>query len=747
MPSRFAPPVTRARGLSEFRFQARYQRFQASRHAVARPRLTGVLVGAAPELLLLAAPPGFGKSTLLAQWSELDDRPFAYLSLAHGASDSGVFWGSVVEAIREVVPDVGEATLAMLHAPGPAAHDAALPVLLGELEAAETDLVLVLDDYQAVTSHACHESLSSFLEVAPRSVTVAISTRADPPIPLARLRVLGELLELRATDLGFTSEEEAAFLNEALGLDLPPDSLVRLHERTEGWPAGVQLAALSLAGVTDRASFVEHFGGSSRHVVDYLTEVVLDALEPDLRRFLLETSILDTLTAPLCDAVTSRDDSDELLHTAERSNLFLSPLDDRREWYRYHQLFAEVLQSELLRGHAELVPELHRRAFEWLAAGGYTYDAMRHAVAIGEIDAAGALLRERWRPAFARVRAEATLRCLGALPAETVRRDARLGTMETWALSMLNRRDEARLALESMRATGSELSDERTVETGTALVHACFPWGDVGSMLPAALRLNELRDEYPPEWRPVTLIALGWAHWFSGRPDLARAPVEEALADAPRFAHWLAVAVAKGLLARIYLASGDLAAAENLAREAEEILEVERLHARPSAGIVDVALGAVAGARDDLDEAVQLLERGRAKLRVRGEELYVADALLVSAPVLRAHGNAEEARAALGEARELIGSCPDPGALRDRLEEVAHALTPAHRRVSADSDLTERELDVLRYLAEGLSKREIGNALFLSFNTIHSHTRSIYQKLRVSSRKDALERARDLGVL
>ena len=266
MPSRFAPPATRASGLSEFRFQARYQQFQASRHAVARPRLTGVLVGAAPELVLLAAPPGFGKSTLLAQWGDLDDRPFAYLSLAHGASDSGVFWGAVVEAIRDVVPDIGEATLAMLHAPGPAAHDAALPVLLDELEAAGTELVLVLDDYQAVTSRACHQSLSSFLENAPRQVTVAISTRADPPIPLARLRVLGELLELRATDLGFTSEEEAAFLNEALGLDLPPESLVRLHERTEGWPAGVQLAALSLAGVTDRASFVEHFGGSDGQV-------------------------------------------------------------------------------------------------------------------------------------------------------------------------------------------------------------------------------------------------------------------------------------------------------------------------------------------------------------------------------------------------------------------------------------------------------------------------------------------------
>jgi ATP/maltotriose-dependent transcriptional regulator MalT len=746
MPSPFSPPAARAPARREIPLAGRVQQARASRNAVSRPRLTGLLVGASPSLVLLAAPPGFGKTTLIAQWSELDERPFAFVSLAHGENDPGAFWSAVVEALHKVVPAVGESTLAALHALG-AGDEVGLSALVGELEALDEEVVLVLDDYQAVESRACHDSLGAFLEDPPETLTVVISTRADPPIPLGRLRVLGGLLELRATDLGFTAEEEAEFLNEALGLELPAESLVRLHKRTEGWPAGVQLAALSLAGVSDRAAFVEHFGGSSRHVVDYLTEIVLDTLDPELRRFLLDTSILDSLTAPLCDAVTSRDDSDELLGAAEHANLFVIPLDDRREWYRYHQLFAEVLRNELLRGGAEHVSDLHHRAFTWLADAGYTYDAMRQAVAVGEPDVAGSLLLERWRPAFARTRAESTLHCLGALPAETIRRDARLGTVETWALSMLNRRQEARLALENMQATGAELADEQTVEIGTALMHACFPWGDVKQMLSAARRLDKLSDGYPPEWRPVTLIALGWAQFFSGHLASVRRPVEEAVGLAPRFGHWLAVAIGKSLLARVSLASGDLDAAEELAREADEILEIEELAVRASAGIADIALGAVAAARDELGTAVVLLGRGRVKLRVRGEELFLADALLISVPVLRANGSLDDARSALDEARELIDRCPDPGALRERLEEVAHALTPAHRRISPDSDLTERELDVLRYLAEGLSKREIGEALFLSFNTIHSHTRSIYQKLRVSSRGAAVDRARELGAL
>ncbi len=423
------------------------------------------------------------------------------------------------------------------------------------------------------------------------------------------------------------------------------------------------------------------------------------------------------------------------------------PLDDRREWYRYQQLFAEVLRNELLRSHAELADELHRRAFDWLAAEGFTYDAIRHAVAAGETETAAGLLLERWRPAFARTRAEATLLCLGALPPGTVRGDARLGMIETWALRMLNRREEARLALESMRAAGLELADEGMIEVGTAMVLACFPWGDSGRMLSAARRLDELSDAYPSEWRPVTLLALGWGRWFAGEPEPARPAVEQAVLLAAREEHWLAVAIGKALLARICLAADEPAGAEALVREAAEILEAEGLAARPSAGLVDVALGAVAARLDEPDKAAELLERGLAKLRVRGEELHLGDALLVLAPVYRDLGASEEARATLDEARALVERCPDPGMLRQRLEEVAHALTPAHRRVSTDSELTERELDVLRYLEEGLSKREIGNALFLSFNTIHSHTRSIYQKLRVSSREDAVTRARELGAL
>ena len=532
-------------------------------------------------------------------------------------------------------------------------------------------------------------------------------------------------------------------------LGLEAETLGVLHERTEGWPVGVHLAALSLARAPDRAGFVERFGGANRHVVDYLTEVVLDTLDEDSRLFLLETSVLDSMNGPLCDAAVQRQGSAELLVELEHANLFLVPLDDRREWYRYHQLFAEVLRNQLLRSDVELAHQVHRRASEWYAAAGDGYEAVHHAVAADELETAVTLVFESWQPSLDQAHAEASLRQLEELPWTNVERDPRLALVKAWALGVLDSREDSLVALEAAE-TGRFDEPMRcglSFEAATALTRACFPWGDSSGMLGAATTACELQGDTLSSGRPLSLLALGWARLFAGEAEAAREPVEQAAFLATRSNQWLVAGIAKALLARISLEADDVDTAVAAARRAVSTLELHGVDDQPGAGVAYVALGAALARDGELEEGGRLLVRGLANLRLRGQPLEVADSMIVAAPVRRALDGPAPARALLDEAKTLIDGCEDPGVLTGRLVEVARTLTPAHRRIDGDSDLTERELEVLRYLAEGLSKREIGNVLFLSFNTIHSHTKSIYHKLRVSSRQEAVTRARELGAM
>ena len=392
---------------------------------------------------------------------------------------------------------------------------------------------------------------------------------------------------------------------------------------------------------------------------------------------------------------------------------------------------------------------MHRRASEWLGPEGYRYEAVRHAVAANALESAITLVLEDWRPSLEQDDAAAILRQLEELPSTSVERDARLAIVGAWALSALNRREDSLAALESAETARFERAMPCGIpfEAATALTRACFPWGDVGRMLGAAGQASELLGDTFSIGRPVSLLALGWARLLAGECEAALAPLEQASFLAARSNQWLVAGIAKAMLARISLETDDVDLAVSAARRALSTLEVHGVADKPGAGIAHVALGAALARGSELEEAGKLLDRGVANLRARGQPLDIADALLVSAPVRRALEAPAPARAMLEEARKLLASCPDPGVLSARLVEVARTLTPAHRRIEGDSDLTEREREVLRYLAEGLSKREIGKELFLSFNTIHSHTKSIYQKLRVSSRQDAIARARTLGAL
>jgi LuxR family maltose regulon positive regulatory protein len=382
------------------------------RGLVARPRLSDRMRrGSDSVLTLVSAPAGFGKTTLLTDWVAglgRDGRAIAWLSLDQRDNDPTVFWTYVVAALRTAVDGIGAGALALLQSPQPPV-DAVLSALLNDLHAAPTDVVLVLDDYHHIDTRDIHDGMAFLLEHLPEQVHVVIAGRADPLLPLGRLRGQGELVEIRVADLRFTPDEAAAYLSETMGLSLTAQEILTLERRTEGWIAALQLAALSMQGREDVAGFVAGFGGDDRYVVDYLAEEVLQRQPESTRLFLLMTSILDRLSGPLCDAVTSQSGGTAQLAALERANLFLVPLDDRRQWYRYHQLFADVLQAHLLDERSGDVPELHRRASLWYQQNDDAAEAIRHAFAAGDLERAAGLI-ELAIPAMRRTRQEAALR-------------------------------------------------------------------------------------------------------------------------------------------------------------------------------------------------------------------------------------------------------------------------------------------------------------------------------------------------
>ena len=401
---------------------------RSRRGLVPRPRLSERLDrGTALKLTLVSAPAGFGKTTLLTEW--LAERPaeatggrlVAWLSLDRADNDPASFWTYVIAALRTVAPGIGESALGLLQASQPALVETVLTVLLNDLGTIAADIVLVLDDYHAIDGREVQEEMAFLLDHLPAGLHVVIASRADPAFPLARLRARGELAEIRAAELRFTPDEAAAYLNEMMGLQLTARDVAALEGRTEGWIAALQLAALSIQGRDDVAGFIAGFAGDDRYVVDYLVEEVLQRQPDRVQAFLLQTSVLGRLSGPLCDAVTGQGGSRAMLEALDRGNLFLVPLDDRRQWYRYHHLFADVLQARLLDEQPGEVPGLHRRASAWYQQNGEQSVAISHALAARDFGQAADLI-ERALPAMRETRQEATVHSwLKVLPDEVIR--------------------------------------------------------------------------------------------------------------------------------------------------------------------------------------------------------------------------------------------------------------------------------------------------------------------------------------
>lgn len=411
---------------------------------VSRPRLVQRLTeGLERDLVLLCTPAGFGKTSLMADWARHSQRAVAWLSLDASDDDPVRFWRQVAAALKGVHQGIAGPTAELLQDLRPATFEAIVAIVVDELAGLADEIVLILDDYHLIQSRQVHASLGSLLDYLPTSLRLVLSSRADPPLPLARLRARGQLAELRERDLRCTVEEAAALLRGAAGAQMPAAVVAALEGRTEGWAAGLQLAALSLRDHPDPAGFVATFSGSHRHVLDYLAEEVLDHQPGPLREFLLRTSVLKRLSGPLCAAVTGRADSQELLEQVEQANLFLLPLDQVRGWWRYHQLFADLLQARLVREQPDELPRIHRAAAAWCEAHGLADDAVEHALAAGDADRAARLIEQHFDVLLRRAEEATVDRWLQALPANLVRSRPRLRFAQAvWAL-LKGRTDEA----------------------------------------------------------------------------------------------------------------------------------------------------------------------------------------------------------------------------------------------------------------------------------------------------------------
>jgi LuxR family maltose regulon positive regulatory protein len=716
--------------------------------AVARDRLLERL-RPRPEvrLTIVAAPAGYGKTTLLGMWREVEatHRPTAWLTLDEGDNDPVVLWSHVLEALRRACPGIGE-----LGSPGTIGPARILDGLLPRLVNALTehgDLALILDDFHSLSSGPSRDGVVWLVEHAPSTFQVVVSSRREPALPLAALRAHGELLELRANDLAFTSDEADVLLNGHLELGVARDDVDRLVGRTEGWPAGLYLAGLSLGGVQDRRAFVRTYGGANRHVVDFLVDEVLEAHDPGMQALMLRSSILERLCGPLCDAVLEAEDTGERLRELSRTNLFLVPLDDYGEWYRFHNLFAQLLRVELERREAGLAPMLHRRAFAWHRDNGSADEAIEHALEAGAFAETTELIASTW-VLYAKLGRYATvLAWLERVPRELRYEDSQLLLVEAWVLSLSARREAAAEAIAAVERLGQlargPLADGfSSVEASLATLRGAIPWGDVGSGLQNARRAAELEGS-GSNWRPIVCSILGEALFFSGELDEADHWLAEMEEVAPLNGHWWNAATSLAYRSRI---AGEQGRADDQTLLADRAVQLVReLGLEGTYGEVLIASGMSLAARGQFEEALPLLERGAAVLRSRGFRRDIADALICQATVLQAMDKGGAAAEAVREARKVVDSCPDPRALAQRLA-VLERTRRTRRRVGREA-LSERELVVLRMLGGRLSERDIGRELYLSHNTIHSHTRSIYRKLGVSSRADAVRRATSLGIL
>ncbi|MGB7540302.1 MAG: LuxR C-terminal-related transcriptional regulator [Anaerolineales bacterium] len=874
---------------------------------VPRPRLIQLLDnnlikagGFSRKLTLVSAPAGYGKTTLIAEWLEpsekgggrtIDVQPVpcqkegsstglplriksAWLQLDEADNDPRRFITYLIAALGNLHEEIGQTPSAMLHAPQPPPDEILLTALLNEITAVPRPILLVLDDYQVIRMPSIHQRLAFILDHQPAMLHLVITTREDPLLPIPRLRASGQVLEIRQEDLRFTVSETAEFLERVMGIPVAESEIAALDQRTEGWIAGLQLAALSMRGRDDVSGFIQAFTGSSRFILDYLIEEVFERQSPDLKDFLLKTSILDRFSAPLCDVLMEKTVSRELLEALEQSNLFIVPMDQSRLWYRYHHLFAELLRHRLRASHPDEEAHLHRRAGGWFEDQGLTADAIRHALAARDWRRAGSLI-QRISPDL--LKSGEVLTLLGwfqSLPEEILLSDPKLCFDYCWPLLLADRFEAAVPLLERLEQIAREMP-AFLGEVFAAQAYLARGVGDHDRMVDRSRRALELLPKSSSNSRGIVAMNLGLAYWHMGRMRDAEEALAEALETSRASDNHYAALTSLIFLGRVFAVRGELRRAEGMFQTAiqkgDEIpvnalayadlaaLQYEWNRLEASAAYLQkaivlsrcslndeflvgclmlesrlrIAQGDPAGAGDVLEQAWALVRGGRITspmaqrmdaaqafwLTAKGEAarewgsklteisdghpfyrfLGVTKARTMpdsqAMAYLEGLGRAAQAnewgyglvairtlQASFAESREkamefledalrlaegsgYIRTFAEAGEkifplLREAAEHGRHQECAgrilaeiSEKRGKAGTGaafltepLSERELDVLRLVAAGLSNREIAKQLVISPGTAKTHIHNLCGKLGVRNRTEAAIKAKELGL-
>ena len=644
---------------------------------VPRPRLTARLdEGLARGLVLVCAPAGYGKTVLLADWTRRGGQPAAWLSLDGGDNDPARFWRHAVAALDRARPGTGERVAPLLGPPAPASFQGLVTALINEL--ASDEALLVLDDYHVISAQQVHDSLGFLLEHQPAGIGVVLASRSDPPLPLARLRARGQLAELRGAELRFTVGEATALLQQVAagpGTALPDASVAALAARTEGWAAGLALAALSLRGHDDAAAFVAAFTGSHRYVLDYLAEEVLERQPEQVRTFLLETSVLERLSGQLCDAVTGRAGSQALLEQVERAGLFLIPLDEVRGWWRYHHLFADLLRARLQEEQPGRVPDLHHNAAAWYAGHELADDAISHAVAAGEMTWAARIIEQHFDEVF-NLRGEAATvhRWLSVLPAEVVRSRPRLLLAQALMAVTSGHLEVVEPLLDAVECALPDWTDEPFEPTaGVAASHlinvpalTTLHRGALaqfrGDAEATAAFAAQMLAEIDPGERMLSATAHGFlavAEWLHGRLAEAERAFASSVTGWRETSQPTLIAWGCYELALIQRAQGRLDAAVLTCQQALDSLVTSGLPL-PAAGPAYVGLAEIAYQRDELDLALRHASEGIGLCRQFVYTPPLADGLAILGMIRQATGDPAGALEAITEAGQ---ASPGPAGL------------------------------------------------------------------------------------
>jgi LuxR family transcriptional regulator, maltose regulon positive regulatory protein len=701
-------------------------------------------------VMLISAAAGYGKTTLVAQWlaGHQGDRAMAWVSLDAGDNDPGRLWTHVATALDRAgcvltvdpVEQYISTNINLL-------QERVLPQMVSVLAAMPNDVYILLDDFHLVSDAACHGQVEFLLEHLPPRAHLVIITRADPGLRLGRLRASGRLGEIRAQDLCFTAPEVSELMAREQ-VALSSEGVTDLIQRTEGWPAGIYLARLWLSGKDDPDEALRQFSGGNRFIGDYLTEEVLSRHADETRDFIVTISFLDRFSAPLCDFVAKTTGSAAILQELERTNLFLMPLDEEGHWFRFHHLFAAVAIGELEADRSEQIPKLHVRAAEWLRDHDHIEDAVHHFLAGGDVASATELVQEHWMRYVDAGRVATVLAWLEALGTPSAASDPASVVAAAWMSAFVG--DTAGLTrqlteLADVQDYGPLPDGIQSVESAIAMIQGLFGYGGLREMSAGALRAVELETDTHSPYYALATLTLGHATYVSGDLDqaatlLGKAAYNEA---APAVIQILSLAT----LSLVEGERGRLRQSGQLARAAMQIVDEKKLWTMPHISMAFSALGQAQADEGDLEAARETLEEGLA-LRRRSPEQGpwgVMHHLLVSARVAAASGRLADAQELVDAVAEHMTRFADGTApMKDRLEAIQAEIRAgvAESAVTDPDPLTARELDVLRLLQGSLSLHDISREIYLSANTVKTHTNAVYRKLGAHSRGEAVRLAR-----